>query len=311
MIKDLQDGREVIDIKLLVVSCSKGIANSGQNYLNILLQDFTGQIDAKLWNASEEDAFTFTPGNLVVVDGDVLKYKDKLQLKIDNASIVDPKYEDLTLYVPASKFTLQELTNKYKILHDSIKDKDYLTVLDDIIGFFNDDYENYPAAVKNHHAYSRGLMTHSISVAEICEFCCSHYDNLNHDLLITSALLHDIGKIIEFSSPLIPKYTVEGTLVGHISIGNIIVHDSCVKYKIPDDKRVLLEHMILSHHGQMEFGSPVRPMTAESMILSQADDLDAKQSLIEKTLQEIPEGEFSQRIFALDDRVIYKPFKNK
>jgi 3'-5' exoribonuclease len=309
MIKDLFDGKRVEDEKFLVVTSVKGVTNAGQAYLNVVLQDCSGQIDAKVWSIEDEDIPLFTAGNIIVLDGDVIKYKEKLQLKIDNASLVDAQYEDLTIYVPTSEFSLNELQSKFKILHDKIKDDEYRAVLDDIYKRHLEDLYIYPAAVRNHHAFSRGLVTHSISVAEICDYLCDHYPTLNRDLLLTGALLHDIGKIVEFSSPLIPKYTTEGRLVGHIAIGYCEVSNTCKALKIDEEKRVLLEHLVLSHHGHLEFGSPVLPMTREAVLLSIADDLDAKENFMEKTLDDTVIGDFTQHLFQLDDRCLYKPKK--
>lgn len=309
MIKNLRDGMTIDGEKFLVATCSKGVSVSGSSYLNIILQDASGTIEAKLWNAGEDDSILFTPGNLLLVDGDVLKFKDKLQLKISSASYIDPSFEDLTLYVPVSPFTLDELKEKYNKLHDKIKDKELLSVLDDLYKTHFEDIFNYPAAVRNHHAYSRGLITHALSVAEICDFFCDHYEGLNRDLMLVGALLHDIGKIVEFSSPLIPKYTTEGNLIGHIQIGYFAVSEACRKLKIDEQKRLLLEHIILSHHGHHEFGSPVLPMTREALLVSFADDIDAKENFIEKTLDDTVEGEFTNRLFQLDDRQLYKPKK--
>ena len=172
---------------------------------------------------------------------------------------------------------------------------------------FEDKLFFFPAAVKNHHNYERGLMTHTLSMAQICEFLSSHYKNLNHDLLISGALLHDLGKIIEFNGPVLTKYTNEGKLLGHISIGFSIVRGYCEKLSINKEKAMLLQHMILSHHGKYEFGSPVLPMVKEALVLSMVDDLDAKEELCEQTLVSVKKGEFSPRLFALEDRSIYNP----
>ena len=150
-------------------------------------------------------------------------------------------------------------------------------------------------------------MTHTLSMAQICEFLSSHYKNLNHDLLISGALLHDLGKIIEFNGPVLTKYTNEGKLLGHISIGFSIVREYCEKLSINKEKAILLQHMILSHHGKYEFGSPVLPMVKEALVLSMVDDLDAKEELCEQTLASVKKGEFSPRLFALEDRSIYNP----
>lgn len=309
MIKDFRDGTTVEDEKFLISTCTKGVSTSGQTYLNIILQDSSGNIEAKLWNATEEDILLFSPGNILLIDGTVLKFKDKLQLKIEAASYIDPDFEDLTLYVPTSDFSADELKKGFTELRNKVTDKELLSVLDDIYKRHFEEIFAYPAAVRNHHAYSRGLITHMISVAQIADFLGDHYTKVNKSLVIVGALLHDVGKIVEFSSPLIPKYTTEGNLIGHIQIGYFEVSQTCRKLNISEQNRLMLEHIILSHHGHHEFGSPVEPMTIEAMIVATADELDAKINFMQKTMDDMSEGEFSQRLFQLGDRQIYKPKK--
>ena len=172
----------------------------------------------------------------------------------------------------------------------------------------------YPAAVSNHHDYIRGLLTHSLTMAHMCDSIVEEYKKTNiildRDVLIAGALLHDIGKIVEFTSPILPEYSMEGNLLGHISIGCSEVKEICDELGIEGEKGILLQHMILSHHGQYDFGSPVLPMTKEAMILSLVDNLDAKVVMtdkIEKSL--VDEGTFSDRIVGLDGRRIYKTKK--
>ena len=132
-------------------------------------------------------------------------------------------------------------------------------------------------------------------------------DDLFADHMKIASKLHDLGKIIEFNGPVLTKYTNEGKLLGHISIGFSIVREYCEKLSINKEKAMLLQHMILSHHGKYEFGSPVLPMVKEALVLSMVDDLDAKEELCEQTLASVKKGEFSPRLFALEDRSIYNP----
>jgi 3'-5' exoribonuclease len=144
-------------------------------------------------------------------------------------------------------------------------------------------------------------------MAEIASFVGSKYDNINLDILIAGALLHDIGKIIELSGPEITTYTTEGQLLGHISIGFSMLKDECNKLNITKEKATQLQHIVLSHHGKFEYGSPVLPATKEAILLSMIDDMDAKMELADNVLENVNEGEFSPRVFAFNDRCLYKP----
>jgi 3'-5' exoribonuclease len=135
----------------------------------------------------------------------------------------------------------------------------------------------------------------------------AYYQPLNRDLVIAGILLHDLGKTIEFSSPVIAKYTVEGRLIGHISIMVSEIRETAQTLKIAEEKSLLLQHIVLSHHGKPEFGSPIMPLTKEALLVSMVDDLDAKMNMVSKALDQVNPGEFTARVFTLDDRSFYKP----
>ena len=144
-------------------------------------------------------------------------------------------------------------------------------------------------------------------MCDIAELLSSYYDNVNRDLLISGIILHDVGKTIELSGPIATKYTLEGKLIGHISIMVSEIREAGERLNINDEVAILLQHMILSHHGEKEFGSPVPPLTREAFLLHVIDDLDAKMIIIDKALDSVQPGEFTQRIMAMDGRAFYKP----
>ncbi len=148
-------------------------------------------------------------------------------------------------------------------------------------------------------------------MAKLAKLVCSHYSDLDKDILLTGALIHDIGKIKELSGPVAPKYTLEGKLIGHISIAHAYISKKCEELKMEEEKRILIEHMVLSHHGKYEFGSPVLPLTKEALVLNMIDDMDAKLNTLNKELDQTKPGEFTQKIFPLDDRYFYKPKNSK
>lgn len=307
MIKDLHEKEIINSENYLVNDANVMTTSTGSKYLSVILQDKTGTIEGKKWSIENYDLEVFAPGNIVDITGEVVKFKGVLQIKIVGGNIASNNQVDLENFIPQSKLSRMSIQTEINRIIFTIKDHDYNLVVSSIYKDFEDKLFFFPAAVKNHHNYERGLMTHTLSMAQICEFLSSHYKSLNHDLLISGALLHDLGKIIEFNGPVLTKYTNEGKLLGHISIGFSIVREYCEKLSINKEKAILLQHMILSHHGKYEFGSPVLPMVKEALVLSMVDDLDAKEELCEQTLVSVKKGEFSPRLFALEDRSIYNP----
>ena len=173
---------------------------------------------------------------------------------------------------------------------------------------YGDKIFSYPAAVSIHHEYSSGLLVHSLTMADIASFLAPIYE-ADYDLLITGCLLHDLGKIIELEGPIVYKYSTEGKLLGHISIMCAEIRKAAEDLKINSEIPLLLEHMVLSHHGQQEFGSPVMPLTKEALLLSLIDNLDSKMVVINKAINDVEPGNFSNKVFPLDNRSFYKPKK--
>ena len=165
----------------------------------------------------------------------------------------------------------------------------------------------YPAAVKNHHNYVGGLAYHTLSMARLAESVLAMYPYLNRDLLLAGILLHDLGKTIELSEPVLPEYTAAGNLLGHISLMSNLIDREAVRQKVENTEEVmLLKHLILSHHGKMEYGSPVVPMVPEAEVLTILDNLDARLVMMKDSIDQTLPGMFGPRVFALDNRMIYR-----
>lgn len=307
-IKDFLEG-DLIRGPLLVVNANKGVTNNGLAYMNVTLQDKTGTIEAKKWDINEVDAALLNIGNVVLVDGDVLNYRDNLQVKIRAISKVNDDEFDATRFTMASPIPLEELEKRLDSYVSSLKDKDIALLTKTLIGKYYKSYITYPAAVRNHHEFASGLLHHTVSMADLGEAIANLYPSVDRDMLIAGILLHDLGKTLELSGPIIPKYTLEGKLIGHISITHAEIQKSIEALKINSETATLLSHMVLSHHGKYEYGSPVLPLTREAYLLSVIDDLDAKMMILDKAYDQTPEGEFSTRIYAMDDRSFYKPKK--
>ena len=308
-IKELVDGDHVYG-PLLVVGVTKGTTEKGQSYLNVTFQDKTGNIEGKKWDATQEDIDSLVPGAVVYVEGIVNLYKNQPQVKATGISRVPDLSEiDLTAFQKVSPIPLEEMKKRLEAYLNSFKDKDVEKVTRAVITHFYDKYTTYPAAVKIHHEFGSGILHHSLTMADVAEAIANIYPQVDRDLLVAGALMHDIGKTVEYENPLMPVQTVEGKLIGHISIMYAefkkIVDDLDIKSEVP----VLLEHMILAHHGKYEFGSPVLPSTREALLLSLIDLIDSKNMILDKAFEATKDGEFTQRLWMLDNASFYKPKK--
>ena len=307
MISEFTD-HDHVEGQFLVGSVSKGVNATGGSYFSLELRDASGVITAKKWDATLQDEEIFVAGNVVAIVGETNRYKDVLQLKILSAEVVALEDIDVAKFVKAPPVPKEELVKRFNDHVASIKNEDCQKILQYMINKFGDKIFTYPAAVSIHHEYSSGLLMHSITMADLANYIAPIYE-ADHDLLITGCLLHDLGKIIELEGPIVFKYSLEGKLLGHISIMAAEIREATHQLGITSEVPLLLEHMVLSHHGQQEFGSPVMPLTKEALLLSLIDNLDSKMVLISKTVAEQEPGTFSQKVFALDNRSFYKPKK--
>ena len=307
MISEFTD-HDRIEGQFLLGSVSKGVNANGGSYFSVELRDASGQITAKKWDATLQDEEIFVTGNVISLIGETNRYKDALQLKILSAEVVPLDEIDVDRFVKAPPIEKSELIKKFNNYVSSVKNEDCQKLLKYMINKFNDKLYSYPAAVSIHHEYSSGLLMHSLSMADLAAFLCPIYD-CDYDILITGCLLHDMGKIIELEGPIVYKYSLEGKLLGHISIMCAEIRKAADELKITSEIPVLLEHMVLSHHGQQEFGSPVMPLTKEALLLSLIDNLDSKMVVVNKAIAEVEPGNFSNKVFPLDNRSFYKPKK--
>lgn len=299
---------EKIQTSLLITQMNRGITNSGAPYLSFVLQDQSGSIDAKLWDAKDELLSGVEAGKVVLVSAEVLKYRNALQLRIYNLTKLEDNQFDPSDYVMATDLSLEFMQKRIHETLSSMQDVVYRDVCTSIIEDLQEKLYSYPAAAKNHHDFVGGLATHMISMLDLGEAFCTLYPMLNRDLLLAGILLHDLGKIDELSGPILTEYTVEGKLVGHISIMQSKVAEKAKALGYQDSEQVtLMRHMILSHHGEYEFGSPVLPMVMEAEMLTFIDNVDARMNMFAKALESVKPGEWTPRIFPLENRSFYKP----
>ena len=269
------------------------LTKAGKPYENLTLQDKTGTLNGKIWDVNSSGIEDFECLDYVCVMGDVVSFQGALQLNIKCLQKVDPSTLNPQDYVPTTRKNIDQMYESLLSIIDSLKNP-YLKSLAE--SFFRDPdfaarFKNHSAAKSVHHGYLGGLLEHTLSVTQLCDFYCRLYPFLNRDLLLTAAMCHDIGKLEELSDFPANDYTDEGQLIGHIVIGAGMVRDRAEQ--IPDFPKRLeseLVHCIISHHGKLEYGSPKTPELAEALALSFADNTDAKIETMKEALSVTPQN---------------------
>lgn len=304
LIKDIKEEGKV-SLLCLITKCEKGKTQKETPYLSLNLEDSTGVLDAKFWNLTEEQVGKYQVGMVVEAAGDIIIHRGAIQLRV--RTLTPKPEEDMTQFVRQAPMTRAELEKAVTSYVSQMREGVVKDVLTTIIEQNKDDYFTYPAATKNHHAFPGGLAYHSLCMANMA-FCVSdQYPFLDPDLLIAGVLLHDVGKIKELTQAVLPEYSVEGNLLGHISMIACMIDEVAKELGVQDDEDVmLLKHMVLSHHGKMEFGSPVLPMIPEAEVLSLLDNLDSRLFMMKESLDATQPGQFGPRVFALENRMLYK-----
>lgn len=308
-IHELQDG-DKLRIKLLISQVNKGVTNKGAPYLSMVLQDKSGTIDAKYWNVSEEYLDAYKPGMICEFGVDVISHNKQLQIRIQNISILNRKDEDLAEYVRSSSIPKTQLKEEIYGAIDTMKNAIYRNLTTALLEDCDLDFFAYPAASRIHHDFVGGLATHVLGMMKLGEYFATLYPMLDRDLLISGIIVHDIGKLTELSGPVITEYTLEGKLLGHISIMQAKIAQKAEQLGYSGEEVTLLKHMVLAHHGEYEYGSPVLPMVPEAEMLHYIDNIDARMNILDKEFVKTQSGDFTQRIFAMENRSFYKA-KNK
>ena len=275
----------------LVTEKSIRKTRTGDPYLDMILQDETGRISAKMWQGFEEQAEEIAEGDAVVVKGHTDLYRNKLQLNVSKISKVREEHTDYgfspdSLIASSSRDPL-EMFEEVKALIESVEDEFLKELLNLIYDENRERIMSFPAAKFIHHNFRSGLLEHTLSIANDASYFAKKYPDLNRDLLLAGSLLHDIGKVEELTGEIATAYTDEGNLVGHIILGRDMVREASKKIDgFPKETLLLLDHMILSHQGKYEYASPRRPMIKEALLLYHIDEMDAKLNIFDKALEE-------------------------
>jgi 3'-5' exoribonuclease len=277
-LKDIKQGDKVAST-FLAAEKNMAFSLKGSPYLNVRLKDKTGELDGKVWDNAIELDQQFKKGDIIYIEGKAANYKNSIQISI--VKIIKNAWEDVEPadYLPAAKGDVTTMFNEMLTYVEKIQIKPLQDLLQ---AFFHDQktadlFQRAPAAKGFHHIYLGGLLEHTLSVVRLLEKVSEHYPALNKDMLITGGILHDIGKIYEFSYDHIIDYSDEGRLIGHIVMGVEMIDKKIAAIDdFPPQLALELRHIILSHHGEFEFGSPKRPKTLEALVVHYIDDLDAK-----------------------------------
>lgn len=286
-IEKFKDGDRISDV-YLCKSKSTALTKSGKEYENVLLQDKTGIIDSKIWDVNSGGIGDFDSMDYVFVSGQVTCFKGSLQFKIERVRKADEGEYIPSDYVPCSKFNIDDMYGQI-LNYVNQTENPYISAL--LKSFFVEDeefikkYKCVSAAKTVHHGFEGGLLEHSLSVTNICAYMADHYGNLNKDLIVACAMLHDIGKIKELAE--FPKndYTDEGNFIGHIVMGYQMVCEKINQIEgFPSVLAAEIGHCILAHQGELEYGSPKKPAIIEALALSLADNMDAKMETMKEAL---------------------------
>ena len=299
-INQLSEGENVNQI-FLVADKQVRANRSGNLYLQLRLIDRTGSLTGMLWNANEKISGKFEAGDYLTIEGTTQFYNGAMQLIITSIENVDANFVREEDFVQLTSEAVEQLKTELFELLDGIQDEQIRNLVQ---AFQSDeklmaDFCSAPAGIKNHHAFNGGLLSHVVSMLKLARFLSSHYDAICPDLLLMGTFLHDIGKVRELSFDRELAYTDEGQLIGHIQIGTEILMEKIGEVRksgadFTEEKALLLKHMILSHHGEPEYGAVKVPMTLEAIALHYIDNIDSKiASALDVMLQDVNEGNWT------------------
>ena len=284
-------------------------ASNGKPFLNLTFGDCSGTIEGKVWDYAGPIGAADT-GAVAYVKGSVSEYRGARQLTADVIRLADAsdRYPVSDL-VPTAPIDVKASYEKIEKYIDSIADADYAAVCREMLREYGERFRTIPAAKSIHHGFLNGLLMHTLFMVQTADFLASQYaEVVDRSLLLAGTILHDFAKCEEFTTSqlgLVTDYSTKGQLLGHLVLGAEAVARCAEKLGTPEEKSLLLQHLILSHHGEPQFGAAVLPQCAEAELLSEIDSIDSRMEIYRETLLEVPQGEFSQRVFALDHRIYH------
>lgn len=285
-INELHEGENIIE-HYLCKSRQTMKSRNGKNYLSLKLQDKTGMVDAKVWDLNN-DIQSFQENDFIKVDAFVTTFNNELQLNVKRIRRSREGEYDPADFVPSTDKNIDEMYDQLMGYIKTMKNPYLKKLLEEIFlrhPVISKEFKYHSAAKAMHHSFRGGLVEHTLSVTQLCDFLAPRYNYVNRDILVASAMLHDVGKVLELSDFPINDYTDDGQLLGHLILGSELIRDAAAKIDgFPKRLESLMKHCMLSHHGEYEYGSPKLPSTPEAFLLHCADNLDAKTKMIEEAL---------------------------
>ena len=298
-----------VDGYCLVKTCEQKTSSKGDTYLDMTLGDATGEINAKLWRYSAAEHGVYKSNDVVKVRGTISQYNGADQLRVERIRLTgesdNVKTEDL---VRSVGYSSEDMYNELYGKASAFADGELKMLVTSILEDHRMPLLYWPAAYKLHHAVRGGLLMHTLSIVRLADGVCNIYPFVDRDLLTAGAILHDISKLEEFvvsETGIAEGYSVEGNLLGHLAMGAMKVDKYAEKLNISRRTATLVEHMLLSHHGEPEYGAAVRPMFIEAEILSELDLLDSRIYEMHEAVSGTKPDDFSQRVWALDNRKLF------
>lgn len=303
------DNKGLVEGFCIIKTIDRKTSSKGDSYLDVTLGDSGGEINAKLWRYVPELHGEYQANEIVKVRGVISEYNGNDQLKIDRIRHTGPednvKAED---FVKSADYSGEMMFNELLSIAENFKD-DELKIL--VTAILNDNRLKilyWPAAFKLHHAVRGGLLLHSLSIVRLAQAICKIYTFVDEELLISGAILHDIAKLQEYTvadSGITTGYSVEGNLLGHLTMGAMVVNEYAKKLGISKNTAMLIEHMLISHHGEPEFGAAVRPGFIEAELLSELDLMDSRVYEMKEAIADTAPNDFSARLWAMENRKLY------
>ncbi|PSL45164.1 3'-5' exoribonuclease [Salsuginibacillus halophilus] len=292
----------------LIRSSVRGIASNNKPFLTVMLSDKSGEIEAKLWGVTPEDEVQYQARTLVYVQGEVVDFKGRLQLKVRS---IRPSNEhdhvQVADFVKSAPLTQEELLANIHAYIFAIENSKLQRITRHLVKKHQEAFLTSPAATKNHHEFLSGLAYHVNCMLDLGDALVKLYPHVNADLLYAGIILHDLGKVRELSGPIDTAYTLEGKLIGHISLMATEIDKAAEELGIEGEEPLMLQHLILSHHGKGEWGSPKAPQVKEAELLHYIDNVDARMEMLKEALGPVSPGQFSERVQAMEFRQFYKP----
>ncbi len=303
------DNKGLVDGFCIIKTLEQKTSSKGDSYLDMMLGDKTGEINAKLWRYTPEIHGEYTVNQLVKIRGLISQYNGADQLKIERIRAVNSDDGvQISDYVKTADYSGEQMYEELLNIAENFSDTELKAIVTEILKDNRLALLYWPAAFKLHHAVRGGLLLHTLSIVKLAQKVAEIYPFVDKELLISGAILHDIAKLSEFSvadSGIATGYSAEGNLLGHLAMGAMVINKYAEKLGVSQKTAMLLEHMILSHHGEPEFGACVRPMFIEAELLSELDLMDSRIYEMKEALESSEPDDFTNRIWAMDNRKLY------